>query len=502
MIAATVYIVLFSVLIFLFRKKQNTAIPRWAYVFAFLAKITCGFFLTYIYTNYYPDRKTADIYKYYDDAKVIHSALNENPTDYVKIISGIGNDNLHFDTTYYAKMNNWYKRYDFGTYNDNHTIIRFNALVMPLAFGSFHVHTVFMCMLSFVGLSALALVFIRFFPQKKWLVFLSVFFIPSVLFWGSGVLKEGILLFSIGILFYSYYHLIILKKTSILNILLLLLSLLLLLINKNYLLICLVPPLICFYITQKYAVKRPGLFFFSFHAILIVSGFITAKFILDKDPIKTISHKQRDFINLAKGGVFLLNNSNLVRIEPEEKNSLIKAQGDSCKLKPGTKYMHWNLNNLYDTLFVESATDSSIYKMIWDLPKAGSLIQTEPVKPGIGPFISFAPKAFFNSLLQPSITKARSLIEKMAATENILLVVFLLFCILFSDFKKINIPVLNMCIYSVTILFLIIGYTTPVAGAIVRYKMPLLPLLLIAGINILSLEKIRKRFTFLKLREN
>lgn len=495
MIVAVVYILLFSLLIFLFRKKQNSSISRWAYVGAFLVKIICGFFLTYIYTNYYPDRKTADIYKYYDDAKVIHSALEKHPTDYVKIITGIGNDNLHFDTTYYAKMNNWYKRYDFGTYNDNHTIIRFNALVMPITFDSFHAHTVLMCMISFIGLSALVFVFIQFFPTKKWLVFLSVFFIPSVLFWGSGVLKEGILLFSIGILLYSFYKIIILKQRNPLVILGLLLSLLLLLINKNYLLICLVPPLFCMYLVQKFSIKKTTLFFLIFHIVLLSGGFIGIKILLHKDPLKTISHKQKDFINLAKGGVFLLNNSYIVRIEPEEKNNLMGMPGDSCKLKQGVKHMRWSLDSFTDTIFVASNTDSSVYKMIWDLPKAGSLIQNEAINPDIASFIAFAPKALYNSMMQPSITKARSLIEKMAAIENILLVVFLVVCFVFSDFKNANLSALNMCLYAVLILFLIIGYTTPVAGAIVRYKMPLLPLLLMIGVNVLSLEKIKKLFS-------
>ncbi|MDP2387720.1 MAG: hypothetical protein Q8M29_15210 [Bacteroidota bacterium] len=502
MIAALIYIILFSLLIFFFKKKQNSSIPRWMYLTAFLSKIICGFFLTYIYTNYYPDRKTADIYKYYDDAKVIDSALERHPADYVKIISGIGNDNLYFDTTYYAKMNNWYKRYDFGTYNDNHTIIRFNALVMPIAFGSFHVHTVFMCMLSFIGLSALVFVFIQFFPQKKWLVFLSVFFVPSVLFWGSGVLKEGILLFSIGILIYSFYKIAFLKRTNVLTILLLILSLLLLLINKNYLLLCLVPPLLCLYIVWKFNTKKTGLIFLGFHALLILIGFVSVKLILHKDPLKIISHKQRDFINLSRGGIFLLNNSNLLRIEPEEKNNLIEMPGDSCKLKQGAKHMRWSLDNFNDTLFVASNTDSGTYKMIWDLPKAGSLIQNEAISTDIGSFIAFAPKALYNSMMQPAITKARSLIEKMAAIENIFLVLFLIFCFAFSDFKNTNIPVLNMCVYAVLILFLIIGYTTPVAGAIVRYKMPLLPLLLMIGINVLSIEKIKRFLPFLKTKEN
>jgi hypothetical protein len=498
MIAACIYILLFSVAILFFKKKNGSAIPRKAYLAVFLIKIACGFALTWIYTSYYPDRKTADIYKYYDDAKVLYSALPDKPADYIKMISGIGNDNLHFDNTYYAKMNNWYKRYDFGTYNDNHTIIRFNALVMPLSFGSFHVHTVFMCLLSFIGLWLLCEVFIRYFPEKKWIVFFAVFFIPSVLFWGSGVLKEGILLFSIGLLFHSFYRIVEEKKRSVAIFLLLVLSLFLLLINKNYLLISLVPPLFCYYLIKQFRIRRVTTFFLCFHFLLLIVGFLSLRFIFHKDPLQTISKKQRDFINLARGGVFLLNKDHLVRVDPSLKEMALLPEKDSCRLKTDMPCMRWKLDNFNDTLLVDFNSDTSLYKMIWDLPKAGSLIQEKPIAPDIGSFLLFAPKALYNVLLKPGIFKARSVIEKMAAAENILIAGILLVCLFFTDRKQVNSSLLNLCIYAVLILFLIIGFTTPVAGAIVRYKMPLLPLLVMIGINSAGINKLRKPGIFKK----
>jgi uncharacterized membrane protein YqjE len=498
MIAALVYILLFSLAILFFRKKTPVQIPRWAYLSAFLAKILCGFVLTWIYTGYYPDRKTADIYKYYDDAKVMYSALPEKPADYVKMMAGIGNDNPYFDSTYYMKMNNWYKRYDFGTYNDNHTIIRFNALVMPLAFGSFHVHTVFMCFFSFVGLWLLCHVFIRLLRGKKWLVFLSVFCVPSVLFWGSGVLKEGILLFSIGLLFYAFYKIVEEQKRNALYFLLLLVALFLLLINKNYLLISLVPPLFCYYLVKQFRIRHVTLFFFVFHLLLLVAGLFTLRTVFHKYPLRTISEKQRDFINLAHGGVYLLNDHHLIRIEPEQKETALISKGDSCALKPGMACMKWQLHNFNDTLFIASNTDTANYKLIWDLPRAGSLIQEEAIAPNVWAFVGFAPKALYNVLLKPGILQAKSLIEKMAAVENIFIAAVLLLCLLFADPRQTNGNLLNLCLYAVLILFLIIGFTTPVAGAIVRYKMPLLPLLLLMGVNVAGMEKVRKRFPFLK----
>jgi len=47
-------------------------------------------------------------------------------------------------------------------------------------------------------------------------------------------------------------------------------------------------------------------------------------------------------------------------------------------------------------------------------------------------------------------------------------------------------------------MFLIVGYTTPVAGAIVRYKMPSLPFMLMIGVNVICLEKFKRFLSSMK----
>src|ERR1700761_6150156 len=152
MILSALYILVFCALIFMLPFFKDRTIPRLAFIAVFLLKIAAGFFLTWIYTHYYPDRQTADIFKYYDDAGIMFSSVKDHHyLDYIKMISGIGNDNDYFNQTYYSHMNHWFRHYDFGTYNDNHTIIRFNALVMLFSFNTFGVHTIFMCFICFLG---------------------------------------------------------------------------------------------------------------------------------------------------------------------------------------------------------------------------------------------------------------------------------------------------------------------------------------------------------------
>ncbi len=235
MIIAFVYILVFVFLIYKLPFFKKSKLSLHYFSFAFLMKVIAGFALTWVYSSHYSDRSTADIYKYYDDAKYMYAALNDEPFDYVKMVTSIGNDHPKFDTLYYSKMNHWYRKYDYSVYNDNHTMIRFNALIMPISCGSFHVHTIIMCFIALLGLTALFLFFQEYFSDRLKLLYLSIFLLPSVLFWGSGVLKEGLLLFSLGFLIYYAQQLFIKKSFLLKNIVLITISMAIFLINKSYL---------------------------------------------------------------------------------------------------------------------------------------------------------------------------------------------------------------------------------------------------------------------------
>ena len=69
--------------------------------FVFIIKIGIGFCLIWVYNDYYPNktkiskeefRDQADIFKYYDDSKIIYNALEERPIDFLKIIFSIDNN--------------------------------------------------------------------------------------------------------------------------------------------------------------------------------------------------------------------------------------------------------------------------------------------------------------------------------------------------------------------------------------------------------------------------
>ncbi len=490
MILPIIYILIFCALIFTLPFFRDKSINQIAFTSVFLLKIIAGFALTWIYTHYYPDRQTADIFKYFDDATVMFSSVNNHQyLDYLKMIGGIGNDTDHFSETYYNHMNHWFRHYDFGTYNDNHTIIRFNAFIMLFSFGNFHVHTIFMCFICFLGLTALYKTFAAYFINKERLLFAALFLVPTVVFWSSGVLKEGILLFALGYLFYSFFNVFIIKKNIVLNIICLVIASWLILINKNYLLLAVAPALLCFLCVNKFKLTRPVLFYSAFYTVAFLVGLLFSNFFLENNLLQTFSLKQRDFINVSKGGVFIQNDKIFVRIAPDKKIFLDTLSKTNFKIKTGSNYMYWANANLNDTLYATNSSDTATYHLVWDLPLAGSTINIAKLEPHVFSLIKTAPAALYNSLCKPSLLSSKSFLEKFSALENAFVLLFLIVCVWFK--KEIySRNLFAMCLFICLIILLLIGYTTPVAGAIVRYKVPIMPFLLMCGILIIDEQKL------------
>ena len=103
-------------------------------------------------------------------------------------------------------MKNWYDIY--SPFNDNRTMIRFNSLLRFISFGYYYVHVAFICFLSLTGIVAVVNVLKREFPSLKKEFFLIFILLPSVLFWGSGLLKDSLVFFSFGFTLHYFDRLV------------------------------------------------------------------------------------------------------------------------------------------------------------------------------------------------------------------------------------------------------------------------------------------------------
>jgi len=431
-----IYIILFFWILKKWRFFRNSGISTNGLWIIFSIKLCAGLFLTWVYSSYYTNRLEADIFKYFDDSEIMYNALYNKPGDFFRMLFSIDNESEYFFNTYYVEMNNWDTVYDTNVYNDSHTIIRGNALIRIFSMGNFYIHTFAFTTLSMIGLTAIYKSFIDFFQNKKGALAIVIFLIPSVLFWSSGALKESILLFGMGIIILSLKNLTT-NKLSIKYGLYFIISFALLFYIKFYVLLALIPSIIGYAIIKKFNLKYPFAVYSSVVLVCCLLAFNSEKIPPHFDIVETMVRKQKDFIRLA------------------------------------------------------------------EVTEPGSRFELTTVEPSFIGIIKVVPEAITNCFIRPLPKKGISTIYLPAIFENIALLFLILLSIVSAIKKKTTLTIesKNMLWFSlvfVILLFAIIGLTTPVSGALVRYKVPALPFLGIIILTFLNTDYLTNKFTYLK----
>lgn len=393
----------------------------------FILKIIFGISLWAIYTYHYTYRNTSDAFRFFDDATIIFNATKGHFWHFARIISGINSD-AEYLKPYLEETSHWYRPYDYGLLNDDRTLIRFNAILLFFSFGYYHVHIVFMNFLSLAGLFAIYKTVASVLPDRKTEVFASVFFIPTVLFWGSGVLKEGLLLFALG-LFMHALHKISQRNVSVKIFAVLLFSLCLLILTKVYILLCFLPALVSMAVVRLTGRKMAVMKFALTHVLLVLLAINIHHIHSEYNILEILQVKQRDFYNVAE---------------------------------------------------------------LWN---AGSAIDIGRLEPNLRSFIIHIPGALAAVFFRPHLLEADSAFLVASALENFIILALAAFY--FFHLKKpgtFNMPWVLFCLSFVIFLALLIGWTTPVMGAMVRYKLPLLPFLFFVLFFISNKPKLISRF--------
>lgn len=455
----------------------------------FILKILFGVALWAIYTFYYTDRSTADIYKYFDDSKPMFDALKTNPVDYFKMLFGYQNDSEYFNQ-YYHQMSNWFREYDSNLYNDSHTIIRFNAAIRLLSLSYYNVHSVFICFISLLGLTAIYKTFLPLLRESKKLLFVAVFLLPSVLFWGSGVLKEGILFFGLGFLIYFFHQILRKKGRVLLNLFWVLFSAALIAFTKFYILGAIIPALVANLWLSLTNEKKTVLKYAITVSVFLGIGLGAHYIISAPNPLEFLTAKQRDFNLLVKGGVYLEsikeNRRDTLYIESQYYNQ-IKYDKVAQIAEINDVPECWLVRDSLITVRQPMVYGEDItFHIIKDYGRTGSSIKTYQLEPTIGSFVRALPRAFYNAFFRPWPFENLQPFTLFAGIENFLVLLFIAYAIVKGNWRAVDKKWLLFCLSFVMVVYLLTGYTTPVLGSIVRYRIPAMPFLVIAGLLALT----------------
>jgi hypothetical protein len=426
---SVLYVLLLSILLLSISWFRVHHLSRIQLVILFLVKIGFGTALTLIYTYHYTDRSKQDIYKYFDDSKPLYDAFSQNTVHYLQLVTGINDDDPALKQ-YLKQTQHWY-RSEQDIFTSNRPLIRFNAVFRLISGGSIYVHTIFMCFLSLCGLIAIFKLLSPHFQRRKRELIFSIFLLPSVLFWGSGLLKEGLILFSLGILIYSF-HKILKQSFTIRHLVAFLLGTSILVSIKLYVFAALAPALVGQALFFRLGKERP--LFYHFVALTVIAFLV---FLIPRViPMPTASE-------------------------------LIAGKNDQ---------------------FIELARKEN----------AGSFIESQQLEPNVGSLLTAVPAALTNTFLRPFILTADGLFQKAIALENLLIYLILLLAIIFPRLPEGEKGAFTWMGLSFTILlFLIIGWSSPILGAIVRYKVLALPFFLASCIQLINKRRLLRTAPFL-----
>ena len=258
----------------------------------FILKICAGILLGYLYRIYF---NGGDTYVFFSDANRMFEIGKSHPVHFIKMLIGFGNQQ-GLDV-YYSQLNGW-NNYEYF-YNDSKTIIRINAVIRIFTFGYYNVHIVFFSFLSLIGLNGLYKIFLEAFQEKEKEIFISVFLVPSVLFWTSGILKEGILVFSLGIFLYSFTKMIS-ARPYVRRIFSFFVCLVILVYLKIYTLMMIIPGMVaywwCMKTSYKNCFKKFSISYFLYFILLFNLKSINSNYNLSE----IIYWKQHNGITFAK----------------------------------------------------------------------------------------------------------------------------------------------------------------------------------------------------------
>ena len=186
------FVLLFSIIIGSNYFFTNNSISKKILLIGFSLKVISAILFGYFYKVGL--LTGGDTYMYFNDGNIIYGTLKSDIFTYLKLSIG-SNDFKPVPSYLLPYTDAMYFWFD----SSNYFIVRLNAIIRLFSFGVYNVHAIVFAFLSFIGTYNIYLFFENKVISKKVLQFI-LFGIPSIVFWTSGIHKEAIVIFSLGII--------------------------------------------------------------------------------------------------------------------------------------------------------------------------------------------------------------------------------------------------------------------------------------------------------------
>lgn len=223
------YLAIFYGLAFAVRPAVTNRYTKKFFIPALSLKFLGAIGLGIIYQFYY---KGGDTFNYLYHINIIGDAFSHSFSLGLQLL--LGNDHATGSSPYFARMF-WHAD------STEYRIVSLAAFFGLFCFNNYTAIALFFAVASFSGMWALYMTMAKIRPHVYKELGWTMFYVPSLFFWGSGVLKDSICVGALGWLFYGFYRGTIQKRDILKSLIICALSGYILIRIKIYILLCFLP---------------------------------------------------------------------------------------------------------------------------------------------------------------------------------------------------------------------------------------------------------------------
>lgn len=429
-IVTPVYLFLVFTVAYFIRPLVTDSLTRRYFLPAFATRIFGALILGFIYQFYYHG---GDTYNYHTlGSRHVWEAFMDSPEKGFKLLFWNGGDEIGI----YQYSSKVYFLRDPSSF----MVVRIAAFLDLFTFSAYSSTAILFGVFSFIGCWMLFKTFVGIYPHLHKPIAWATLFVPSVFFWGSGLLKDTLTLSALGMATYYFYKIFVQKRVGLWSFIMLAFSIVLIFAIKKYIVICFLPAVILWLMLKNVSNFNSLMFKILMTPIILVIGGIAAYYAV----VKVGQSDQR------------------YRVDQIAETARVTA---------------------YDIAYQSGRDAGSKYTL-------GELDGT------FSGLLKLAPQAINVSLFRPYLWEVRNPLMLLSALESLAI----LFLTVYVIWKKAKVlgkafsapDVVFAMAFSVPFAFAV-GVSTYNFGTLSRYKIPLVPFYLLALIFIYYFES-RERY--------
>jgi hypothetical protein len=430
---APFYLILVLFFAYKYKAKHQHEHPAYKYFIpGLIAKITGAICLGLVYFFYY---KGGDTVNYFNTASAFVDVFLRSKSDFAHI---------YFGSPYYSELYLAKGEYEFIYWvNDPYAFFVAKCFFPIVLIGakSYMASAILVASICYVAVWKLYMVFVNEFSELYKQLAFAILFVPSVTFWGSGIMKDSLSFSAACLYVHGFYWLVIKKKYNAWNIAFILLAAIMLLSIKPYIFFALLPGSIVWFVALKVTNIKNG-----FIKVLIAPAIIVG------------------------GGLVVF--------------ALMNNLGD--------KLGKYSIDKVFDTAYgAQQDLKQSYYQ--------GNTFDIGDYEPTLTGLLSVSHKATFAALFRPTILDVRNVVMLISALENSFLLIFCLYLLVKLRIYKFFVLIQEHPLALFSMIFalffaLSVGVSISNFGTLVRLKIPCIPFF-IASLVIVNHIMVTKRQT-------